>query len=171
MTNAQKEIITRQIRDFRLPRYHEIPDVGLYLEQTTQYICSYLEPVLSEGITSSMISNYVKKGLISSPSRRRYSREQIAYLFFIAVAKHVLSLDALQNFILLQKRTYSVQRAYDYFVQELEDILLFCFDLKTTLDTPEGEESTDEKRLLYSCVASVAQKIYLEKSLQAIAEA
>ena len=170
MTNAQKEMVARQIRDFRLPRYHEIPDVGLYLEQTTQYICGFLEPVLPGGITSSMISNYVKKGLISSPSRRRYSREQIAYLFFIAVSKHVLSLDALQNFILVQKRTYSAQRAYDYFVQELEHILLFCFDLHTTLDVPDGEESSEEKRLLYSCVASVAQKIYLEKCLQIIAE-
>lgn len=170
MTNEQKETAAQQIREFRLPRYHEIPDVGLYLEQTTKYICGYLEPVLPGGITSSMISNYVKKGLIANPEKKQYSREQIAYLFFIAVAKHVLSLDALQNFILLQKRTYSAERAYNYFVQVFENLLLFCFDLRPTLETLNGEESTDEKRLLYSCVASVAQKIYLEQSLQIIAE-
>ena len=30
-------------------------------------------------------------------------------------------------------------------------------------------ESTDEKRLLHSCIVSVTQKIYLEKCLEAIA--
>ena len=169
MTNEQKELASDQVRGFRLPRFHEIPDVGLYLEQTTKYICSYLEPVLPEGLTASMISNYVKKGLIVSPVKKQYSREQIAYLFFIAVAKHILSLDALQNFIRLQQRTYSVEQAYNYFAREFENVLLFCFDLDPMLDAVDQEDTSDEKRLLYSCIASVAQKIYLEKCLQTIA--
>ena len=32
------------IHNFHLPRYQEIPDVGLYLEQTAKYIDSYLRP-------------------------------------------------------------------------------------------------------------------------------
>lgn len=169
MTEIQKQAAAEQLRDFRLPRYHEIPDVGLYLEQTTKYISGYLEPVLPGGITSSMISNYVKKGLIANPVKKQYGREQIAYLFFIAVAKNVLSLDALQNFILLQQRTYPAEKAYNYFAGEFENLLLFSFDLRPTLQTIGEEEHSDEKRLLYSCIASVAQKIYLEKSLRIIA--
>ena len=46
-------------RDFHLPRYQEIPDVGLYLEQTAKYIDSYLSPLEDISITGSMISNYV----------------------------------------------------------------------------------------------------------------
>ena len=55
------------IHNFHLPRYQEIPDVGLYLEQTAKYIDTYLQPLESISITSSMISNYVKKKIISSP--------------------------------------------------------------------------------------------------------
>ena len=33
------------IHNFHLPRYQEIPDVGLYLEQTAKYIDSYLSPL------------------------------------------------------------------------------------------------------------------------------
>ena len=167
MTNEQKYAAAESLRGFRLPRYHEIPDVGLYLEQTTKYISGYLSPILPGCITNSMISNYVKKGLIVSPVKKQYSREQIAYLFFIAVAKNVLSLDALADFIRLQQQTCDQELAYNYFVSEFENLLMFSFELKDTVDSV-GEDSSDEKRLLFSCVTAVSQKIYLEKSLGAI---
>ena len=169
MTSAQKMAAAEQLRNFRLPRYHEIPDVGLYLEQTSKYLAVFLDPILPGILTPSMISNYVKKGLIDSPAKKQYSRQQIAYLFFIAMAKNVLSLDALRGFILLQKQTYSLEKAYNYFVEEFENLLFFTFELKESIDTV-GEENSDEKRLLHSCIAAVTQIIYLEKSLLAIAE-
>ena len=168
MTNRQKEKIAETIREFRLPRYQEIPDVGLYLEQTTKYIAGYLAPLQEGRITSSMISNYVKKGLIESPVKKRYCRDQIAYLFFIAVAKNVLTLDTLAGFIRIQKQTYGLQKAYDYFCEEFENLLQFTFELKDSMEEV-GEDSTDEKRLLFSCIAAVTQIVYLEKSLNILA--
>ena len=168
MTNWQKAKIAEDIRQFRLPRYQEIPDVGLYLEQTAKYIAGYLAPLQEGRITSSMISNYVKKGLIESPVKKRYSRDQIAYLFFIAVAKNVLSLDALAGFIRIQQQTYGLQKAYDYFCEEFENLLQFTFELKDSMEEV-GEDSTDEKRLLFSCIAAVSQIVYLEKSLNVLA--
>ena len=76
-----KQQISQSIADFRLPRYNEIPNVGLYLEQATKYVCEYLAPLGEYNLTPSMISNYVKKGLIANPVKKQYSREQIAYLF------------------------------------------------------------------------------------------
>ena len=37
-----KQKIADSLRDFRLPRYQEIPDVGLYLEQVAKFISEYL---------------------------------------------------------------------------------------------------------------------------------
>lgn len=34
-----------QISEFRMPRYREIPDVGLYLDQTVKYMNRYLAPL------------------------------------------------------------------------------------------------------------------------------
>ena len=99
MKQETKQQISSSISDFRLPRYHEIPNVGLYLEQATKYVYEYLEPLGEFILTPSMISNYVKKGLIANPVKKQYGRDHIAYLFFIAVAKSVLSLDALTGFI------------------------------------------------------------------------
>lgn len=169
MKQETKQQIAGAVKDFRLPRFNEIPNVGLYLEQATKYISEYLAPLGEYALTSSMISNYVKKGLIANPVKKQYSREQIAYLFFIAIAKSVLSLDALTGFIRLQQQTYTISRAYDYFVAEFENLLFFTFELKDTMDEV-GQDNTDEKRLLYTCIVAAVQKVYLEKCLEAIAE-
>ena len=162
-----KQKIADSLRNFHLPRYEELPDVGLYLEQTAKYISEFLSPLEEGSLTPSMVSNYVKKGLIRNPVKKQYGREQIAYLFFIALTKNVLSLDGLINFIALQKRTYSLQKAYDYFCEQFENTLLFTAEVKDTLDIA-GEDTTDEKRLLFSCIVAVTQKIYLERCLEAI---
>lgn len=168
MKQETKQKIASSILDFRLPRYQEIPNVGLYLEQATKYVCEYLAPLGEFSLTPSMISNYVKKGLIANPVKKQYGREQIAYLFFIAVAKSVLSLDALTGFIQLQQQTYTLPKAYDYFCEEFENLLQFTFEVKDTIEM-SGEDNTDEKRLLFTCLVAAVQKVYLEKCLEAIA--
>lgn len=168
MKPETKQEITNSIQDFRLPRYNEIPNVGLYLEQATKYICEYLAPLQENAITGSMISNYVKKGLVSNPVKKLYSRDQIAYLMFIALAKSVLSLDNLILFIRLQERTYSTERAYNYLCDEFENILQHVFGLKPEIDTV-GMDSTDEKFMLRATIITVSHKIYLEKCFAAMA--
>jgi len=163
-----KQQVGASIADFRLPRYQEIPNIGLYLEQATIYVYEYLAPLGEYALTPSMISNYVKKGLIANPVKKQYSRDHIAYLFFIAVAKSVLSLDALTGFIKLQQQTYTLPKAYDYFAEQFEGLLRFTFELDDTLEVV-GEDNTDEKRLLYTCIVAAVQKVYLEKCLEAIA--
>lgn len=160
--------ISAQIVNFSLPRYDEIPNVGLYLEQVTKYVAEYLAPLQEGAITSSMISNYVKKGLIESPVKKQYSREQIAYLFFIAVAKNVLSLDDLSLFIARQKQTYPPKKAYNYFCDELENILGFVFGLKGVADVV-GQENTQEKEMLRNTIVAAVHKFYLQKYFASLA--
>ena len=162
MTNEQKQAAAQALHGFRLPRYHEIPNVGLYLEQTTKYIASYLDVLHHDSITASMISNYVKKGLITNPVRKLYDRDQIAYLIFIAIAKTVLSLEDIQLLIQMQKKVYPERVAYEYFCQEFENILAFIFGLKDSLDEV-GVDSSDEKTMLRNTIITVAHKVYLDK--------
>jgi len=159
--------MAESIRDVRLPRYEEIPNVGLYLEQVTKYIEEYLAPIENLTITASMISNYVKKGLVANPVKKQYNREQIAYLIFIAAAKSVLSLDDISLFLEMQKQTYATKKAYDYFCMEFENVIQYIFGLKDSLENV-GIEQSDEKIMLRNTIITVAHKIYLEKCFQAI---
>lgn len=143
--------------------------MGLYLEQTSKYISQCLAPVQEAAITSSMISNYVKKGLISNPVKKLYDRNQIAHLMFIMLAKSVVSLDNLYNFIRLQERTYPTERAYNYLVEEFENLLPYVFGLKDAMDSI-GADSSDEKIMLRNTIITIAHKIYLDKCFEALAE-
>lgn len=164
--NIKQEILD-SVRPLRLPGFEEIPSVGLFLDQTAKYITEFLRPLSLPDLTGSMISNYVKKGLIVNPVKKQYSREQIAYLIFIAVSKSVLSLEELQKLISLQQRTYSAERAYAYFCRELENVVFYVFGLKDSLETI-GTDETDEKMLLRNTIIAVAHKAYLNKCLERV---
>ena len=161
--------ISQSIENFHLPSFEAIPNVGLYLEQTTKYISDYLAPLGNISLTGSMISNYVKKDLINNPVKKQYNREQIAYLMFIAIAKSVLSLEDIQLLISLQKQTYETQRAYDYLCCEFENVLYYVFGLKSTLDEV-GNDQNEVKKLLRTSIISIAHKIYLDKCFALLRE-
>lgn len=167
MNQEQKEQILASVRDFSLPRYDQIPNVGLYLEQTAKYITEAFARLGDISLTGSMISNYVKMGLVANPVKKQYGREQIAYLIFIAVAKSVMSMEDIRLLFTLQKRAYTPQVAYDYFCNELENVLFYVFGLKETLDTV-GVSNTETKALLRNTIITVAHKVYLDKHFAAL---
>lgn len=150
------------IQIFHLPRYQDIPDVGLYLEQTAQYIDSYLAPLKDISITTSMISNYVKKKIITNPVKKQYNRDQIACLIFIAIAKSVLSLDNIHIMFEIQRQTYDNETAYNYFCSEFEHILKYVFELEQSHTKKEHGQFSNEKTMLRNMIITVAHKIYLD---------
>lgn len=167
MTKETKEKLSASVAGFRLPTYPEIPDVGLYLEQTAKYLSDCLSPVQDIPVTGSMISNYVKKGLIAKPVRKQYSREQIAQLMFIAVAKMVMSIEDLHLMMQIQRETYSSEIAYTYFGKEFKHVLSYVFGETETIH-PIEPDATDEKTMLRNMIITVAHKVYLDKLLAAI---
>ena len=152
--------VSASVKGFRLPRYDQLPGMGLYLEQVAVYLSDCLSCLSGLSITGSMISNYVKKGLVSNPVKKQYSREQIAYLMYIAVAKMVLSMEDIHLSVAVQQQSYTPQRAYDYFCCELENVLEYVFGLKDQLDTV-GVDATAEKVMLRNTIITVAHKVYL----------
>ena len=169
METKLKWQMAEPIRGFRLPRYAEIPTVGLYLEQTIKYINGFLAPLGCLELTGSMVSNYVKKGLISNAVKKQYNREQIAQLIFITIAKLALSIDNLGIMLGIQKSTYETSVAYEYMRLELVNMLEYVFGRKEEPDKV-GVENTEQKHLLRKAVTAVAHKMYLEKYMSVLTE-
>lgn len=160
----KKENLSKQkanIQEFHLPRYSEIPNVGLYLEQVAKYINGYLAPLGCMELTTSMISNYVKKGVIANPVKKQYYAEQIAYLFFVAIAKNVLSIENVHNIIKMQKEVYDSETAYDYFGRELEKMLKTVFTTEYQVSVDESEKNHKVKSMLRSVLFATAHIVYL----------
>ena len=114
-----------------------------------------------------MVSNYVKKGILSHPVKKKYTREQIASLMYIVVSKTVLSMENIDTLFRMQRASYSAQDAYDTFCKELEQCLPFVFGCSSTLPEP-APDATDERLLLSSTILSAANKIYLDCCFDAL---
>ncbi len=160
MARVVNEKVKEAVKNFKLPKYNEIPNVGLYLEQTAKYI-SEINYNGDAVITGSMISNYVKKGLISNPVKKQYSREQIAYLIFISMAKTVLNMEDIRLLIEMQKTTYEPEVAYNYLVEEFENVVGYVFGLKNEM-AKIGENNHETKMMLRNLIITVAHKAYLD---------
>lgn len=135
---------------FTLPDYDQIPNVGLYLEQVTKYLNEYLEPLGCTPLTGSMISNYVKKGLVKNPVKKQYDREHIARLLVIAVSKTVLTLEEIQQLLAGHPEG---QQGYE----------AFC---ATLLGQLEEVFAKPPRGLLPDTMCAVAQKLYLERTFR-----
>lgn len=162
--------IKSNIQTFHLPRYKEITDVGLYLEQVVRFVNIYLNQMGCAEITSSMVSNYVKQGTIPRPVKKAYSADAIAYLIFVSIVKSVMPLEDIRMLIQLQKDTYSLEQAYNYFCDEVENVLQYIYGFKSEMEHI-GVTSTWKKDLLRNTIIAVGQQIYLNSYLNALHKA
>lgn len=171
MNERITDALSCSMRGFRLPRYQELPDMGLYLEQTTKYVNQCIQPLGIEPVTSSMIRNYVKQGLITNPIQKQYSANQIAHLMALALLKQVTPLDHISELftILNQWETYTVPVAYNYFCEEMENILYYRFGLKDSVEDV-GITSSLEKEMLRSAITAVSHIVYLNHCFRILAK-
>lgn len=148
----QSERIQEILGRFRLPAYTEIPDVGLYLEQVTRFINQSLEDFPDMQATSSMISNYVKLKMVSRPVKKMYSREQIASLLFIVMAKTVLSMDNIRKLFVMIAEEAGMEAGYEYFRKCMEVALVSFSEEKVT---------SGKRNMLDYTAAAIAYNMYL----------
>ena len=74
------------ILKFHMPRWNELPDIDLYLDQVVNYIEKYLSAYFIDKedkvITKTMINNYVKQGVMPAPEKKNI-RKLIVNKFII----------------------------------------------------------------------------------------
>ena len=70
------------IKNLHIPRWSELPEIDLYMDQVVTLINSKLVPFIynetkdgeSQIITKTMINNYVKNNLVEPPVKKQYSK-------------------------------------------------------------------------------------------------
>jgi len=126
MENVELEIKKwgEAIATFHLPRWDELPTLELYMDQVITLIDQYLSPVIQVEkhplLTSSMVNNYVKKGMIPAPEKKRYNQKHLAFLIAITMLKQVLTIPEIKTGILFQGKVVGIRNAYNLFCEEQE---------------------------------------------------
>ncbi len=91
----------KYLENYRLPKWEEIPDLGLYMDQVltflTQYL-DYLPPELKDEqcVTAAVINNYVRRHIIPKPRQKKYYRTHLASLLIISSLRQSLSLTTIR---------------------------------------------------------------------------
>ena len=165
MNQEMKRRVTACAAGFSLPRYRELPSVGLYLDQTVQLVNSCFRGFPGVELTPSMVSNYVKQKLVPAPQKKLYTAEHLARLLFIAVVKPVVPLEGLRLMFSIQEECYPLQTAYDYFCDEFENMLGAAFGVAPAVEGL-GETESDAKDLLRSTISATVNKVCLDRYLE-----
>ena len=106
--------ICRRLGERRLPRWEELPDLELYMDQVLSLAARYLEEE-PRALTASMVNNYVKQGLLPPPVRKRYSRLHLAELLMVCVLKSSLSMSDIAALLSPARRDGQEEALYSAF--------------------------------------------------------
>lgn len=113
---ASLQEICKRLASQRLPRWAELPDLELYMDQVLALVSRYLDGNLGDkGLTASMVNNYVKLGIMPAPVKKKYTRVHLAYLIVICLLKPVLPISSIEQMIRRELETLSEAEFYDSF--------------------------------------------------------
>ena len=104
---------------FSYPKWEDIPNIDLYLDQVLLYVnqvCAPISPDIEKGLTASMVNNYVKHGYLTKPDKKKYQRKQIARLIAITTLKSVFSIQEIAQTLNTLQTQASSDQLYDAFV-------------------------------------------------------
>lgn len=108
-----------QIEDSQAVEWDRLPEIYLYMDQVLTYMKKQLRLYERDGdatlLTSSMINNYVKDGVLPRPARKKYSREHLAILTVICMLKNVLSIQDISSLLKILLVDASPSEMYNRF--------------------------------------------------------
>lgn len=115
--------VCENIKNFRLPRWNDLPDLDLYMDQVIALINKFIAPICSKNdkaLTPSMVNNYVKLGAMPPPEKKKYSRIHLAQLIIICVLKQVMPIPTISELIKMALIYLSEQQMLDTFANYYE---------------------------------------------------
>lgn len=145
-----KEFFERQKYECRLPRWDELPDIELYMDQVITLMGKYfgwLSPQDESVLTSSMINNYVKIGIIPAPIKKKYSRTHLFRLIIICVMKRVLPINDIAALIETLLETRTEDEVLDIFTSRYEEE---CFNTMSLLESSLEQNAEEESKAALS---------------------
>ena len=133
------EELKRRLAEERPQAWDAFPDIGLYMDQIISYMPRQLIHFSDEdSLTSAMVNNYIKDGLVPRAAGKRYGPIHLGYLTAVCALKKVLSVRDIG--ILLragEARNKSPEELYQYFCGALDRALN---DTAAAIDGEAGRE-------------------------------
>lgn len=147
--------------------WDQLPDLALYMDQLISYmprqLIRYAE---GDALTSAMVNNYIKDGLLPRAEGKRYGKEHLAWLTAICALKPVISMREMGTLFNALESDRPAQERYGVLLQELDRALNKVAD---GLD-PEADEEELAALGLRLALDSYASKLACQRVLGILEE-
>lgn len=166
-----KEIINAENipSEFHIPRWEELPNIDLYMDQVTVFIRSNLGSFFDfiglPSLTKSMINNYVKARIIDPPVNKKYGILSMAMIVVVYILKSCYSTEEIRKLIDIGLELPNNQITYNRFCNAVESAVKAVFS--GSIHVEDVNERGRERRYLVDTFAlSFACKIYVQYTLK-----
>ena len=155
--------LRQRLRTQRPVPWEQLPDFALYMDQ----VLSYMDRQVirfdeDDGLTSAMVNNYTKSGLVPRAEGKKCTREHLAYLTVICILKRVMSSREMDLALSAQLADRGdVSDGYEAFRSSLDKALGQISELMDQYDNGTVADAAVHFALL-SYAAGVASSHYLK---------
>lgn len=170
-TMEKVSAVCGELRAVHLPRWNELPDIELYMDQVIVLMGKYMQGAASGAdklLTPSMVNNYVKMGLMPAPVKKKYSRSHLAHLVIICTMKQAVPMADISRFIKTGLDGLSEQQLLDMTAEYCEKAAAACAD-RALEEAAAAGQGRDALNILAACAAirsqielSLAEKLAAE---------
>ena len=158
--------LKRQLTEQRPADWDKLPDIPLYMDQVVSYLSrQMISPGDGDALTSAMINNYIKDGLVERANGKKYGQEHLAYLTAISALKQVMSVREMKVLTTVGREMRSPDRQYQYFCGCLDQAMA---DTAGRLD-PDTPEEDLPKLVLELAMRSYANGLACHRALAILA--
>lgn len=125
-------------KEQRPEKWNGIPDIDLYMDQVLSYMQrQHIGLQVDETLTSSMVNNYTKQGVMPKAKGKKYNREHIAYLTAICLLKQVISMTDCKTLLDKQIGDEEISSFYEKYSKILDEELVNVDNLMGTCDNDD----------------------------------
>lgn len=140
----------------RPENWETLPDIELYMDQVVSYLPRQSVGGKLPSMTSAMINNYVKDGLLPRACGKRYHKEHLIYLTAIGLLKNVLTVRDMKLLLDSEIREGEETAFYEKFLRGIDEAFA---QVDGDIDPALGEEELPQMAMrlaLASCAAKTA---------------
>jgi len=116
--------LKRQLSEQRPDGWDKLPDIPLYMDQVVSYLSRQMVSIGNgDALTSAMINNYIKDGLVERANGKKYGQEHLAYLTAISALKQVMSVREMKVLTTVGREMRAPEKQYEYFCKYLDQAM------------------------------------------------
>ena len=133
-------------KNFRMPRWNQLPSISLYLDQVVQLIEDWIGEYVEVGaskLTRTMVNNYVKQKIVRAPEKRKYDRRSVATLIVISVVKPAFPIGDISKLVKQALITGDAESSYDDFCEVMEQEIDSAFQQEIIESMPIERSDSD----------------------------